>query len=463
MRIDRSPHAVSNWIWQEDTFDPRIQLAGRGQAGPQPATCQGHFALHQEPTAGEHLLTRDRLGVNKLFYGIDAEGQVHSSNFLADLHRIGFPLTSIQSVPSGHSLYIEPERRQLDLEPHAELSFDESEPEGSDGLDGYAERVRTSLDSTFARLASALRGRRVFVTLSGGLDSTTIAVLAKRWLDDVTAVTFSLEDATARSDPSDDLASARRVAEALAMPLEVVGVTPEELISLIDPVLTWGQDWRDFNVHCGLVNAAIAVRLRERLSLPDAVAASPDASSARPVILTGDTMNELMADYAPETYRGREYYSLPRLSKARLRRFLVDGLDSGDREVGIFAHYGFDTLQPYALCADVYTAFPGGYLESPQVKQDLVRAVMGDEIPVHVYDRPKVRAQVASAAGVAGTLATVVDRGFDSQRLAGRFGELFDATEADLGSLIRAGFYRIAANYPSEQPEVDAAAKGEAG
>lgn len=177
-------------------------------------------------------------------------------------------------------------------------------------------------------------------------------------------------------------------------------------------------------------------------------------------VLTRDRLGVNKLFYAPETYRGREYYGLPRLSPARLRRFLVDGLDSGDREVGIFAHFGFDTLQPYALCADVYTAIPGGYLESPQIKRDLVRRVMGDEIPLHVYERPKVRAQVASAAGVVETLATVVDRGFDSPRLA----ELLGATEADLVSLVRAGSYRFAATYPSDRPEVDGkAADREAG
>ena len=62
-------------------------------------------------------------------------------------------------------------------------------------------------------------------------------------------------------------------------------------------------------------------------------------------------------------------------------------------------------------------------------------------------------AQVASAAGVSGTLATVVDRGFDSRRLARRFAELLDVTENDLGNLIRAGFYRFTAEYPSDLPK----------
>ena len=458
MRVEGGEHAVTSWIWRGDAFDPEPRLADRGSDGPHPGEFQGHFALHQEPRRGEHVLARDRMGVNKLFYVVDRAGEVHSSNFLIELRRMGFPLSSIHSVPSGHSVTIVPERRELVLEEHSRLRFEEGRPEASGSIEEHARAVRASLDATFERLAGALQGRRVFVTLSGGLDSTTIAVLAHHWLEDVTAVTFCLDDGTDRSDPGGDLSSARRVAEELGMPLQEVGVTADELVSLVDPVLVWGQDWRDFNVHCGLVNAAIALRLRERLGLPSGLSssfsrrsgASAGPETPRPVILTGDTMNEIMADYAPEWYRGVEYYSLPRMPVTRLRRFLVDGLDSGDREVGIFARFGFDTLQPYALSADAYTAFPGSHLESDHVKQRLARAVMGREVPAHVYERPKVRAQVASAAGVSGTLASVVDRGYDSRRLALRFAELFGAGENELGSLIRAGFYRFAVEFPSD-------------
>ena len=95
---------------------------------------------------------------------------------------------------------------------------------------------------------------------------------------------------------------------------------------LIDPVLMYGQDWRDFNVHCGIVNLAIARAIR-----------AEHHDGARPLLLTGDGMNELMADYSPVIHNELEYYSLPRLPPGRLRRFLVQGLDAGDREVGIFA------------------------------------------------------------------------------------------------------------------------------
>jgi hypothetical protein len=75
---------------------------------------------------------------------------------------------------------------------------------------------------------------------------------------------------------------------------------------------------------------------------------------------------------------------------------------------------------------------------------------MGDEVPSHVYARPKVRAQVASAAGVSGTLAALVDRGYDSVRVAERFCQLLDIDASALRNLMRAGVYRFPVDYPSD-------------
>ena len=433
-------HPVSDWVWRDDGLqrDSDLQCIDDTAAL---GGLEGHFALHLCLEDGSHLLARDALGVNKLFYAIDAEGGIASSNYLKDLRVRGFPINAIHSVPSGHYVRIQPTRREYKLEEFSSFDFNDGNPTAEHELGRHAGQIREALDATFRRLARALRGRRIVVTLSGGLDSSVIAVLARKWLTDVSAVTFCLGQLD-EQDKEGDLASATRVAEKLDLPLRVVSLTPDKLLSLLDPVLIYGQDWRDFNVHSGLVSAAIGEAL--------GVCEGGAEGRQRTVILTGDTMNELMADYAAETYAGEEYYSLPDMSRQKLRRFLVAGLDTGDREVGIFAHYGIDTIQPYALCADAYTAVPGGWLESGQAKQALVREVMGDEVPSHVYARPKVRAQVASAAGVSGTLAALVDRGYDSVRVAERFCQLLDIDASALRNLMRAGVYRFPVDYPSD-------------
>jgi asparagine synthetase B (glutamine-hydrolysing) len=405
---------------------------------------RGHFALHLRGGDGGHLLARDPLGVNKLFFALGRDGEVESANHLADLARAGHLPERVWSVPSGHLARIWPHERRLTLEKHSTLAFADDAPAELGDLPAHAARIRAGLDATFRALRPVLAGRRVYVTLSGGLDSTTIAALAKLHLADVAGslagITFFVRGASAEPEPGTDAYFAGRVAEALGLPLETVEVAPEGLIDLVDEVLVAGQDFRDFNVHCGLVNAALA----------RAIAEGPRAhvGDGAPVVLTGDTMNELMADYTPVRYGAAEYYALPRLGPGKLRRFLVSGLDTGDREVGVFAHRGIDTIQPYALHPEIYTALPGGYLEAEGAKQRLGRLVMGDLVPAFIYDRPKVRAQVGGSEKVGGTLAALVDAGVDAAELERRFCRLTGFAPAELKRWIRAGLYRFTSSYP---------------
>jgi asparagine synthetase B (glutamine-hydrolysing) len=398
---------------------------------------RGHFALHFEGPQGtdEHVLARDALGVNKLFFALPATGGVDVSNYYFELRRRGHAADRIWSVPSGQLVRVSPSRRTLTLQKHSRLT-----PAGDEGagvLERHAAAIRTRLESTFCALRPVLAGRPIYVTMSGGLDSTIIATLTRELIGDFVGVTFRIEGGASTHD---DLHYARRVAETLGVPLEVVSLPPEAVVELLDPVLVYGQDFRDFNVHCGLVNAALGAALRERYS---------SSWGTRPVVLTGDTMNELVADYTPVEYGARTYYPLPNISPANIRRFLVTGLDSGDREVGIFAHYGIDTIQPYALCPEVYCAIPGSLLDQGS-KQRLARLVMGDRVPSFIYERPKVRAQVGSSEEVGGTLAALVDRGIDAAALEARFCRLMQLEPQQLRGWIRGGYYRFTPTFPKE-------------
>jgi asparagine synthetase B (glutamine-hydrolysing) len=438
---------VSNLLLRDGAVVRGAELSA---AAPREAfgRLRGHFALHLADGEGGHLLARDPLGVNKLFFALGADGEVASANHLADLVRAGHRPERVWSVPSGHVARIWPRERRLVLEKHSTLEFADDTVADLEELPLHAARIRAGLDATFRALRPVLAGRRVYVTLSGGLDSTTIAALAKIHLADVAGslagVTFFVRGASSNCEPEPgtDAHFARRVAEALGLPLELVEVPPDGLLELVDEVLVAGQDFRDFNVHCGLVNAALARAVAERSRPAD------DAPADPPVVLTGDTMNELMADYTPVQYGAAEYYALPRLGPGRLRRFLVSGLDTGDREVGVFAHRGIDTIQPYALHPELYTALPGAFLEVEGAKQRLGRLVMGELVPSFIYDRPKVRAQVGGSERVGGTLAALVDRGIDAAELERRFCRLTGFDPRDLKRWIRAGLYRFTSSYP---------------
>ncbi|HTF88628.1 MAG TPA: asparagine synthase-related protein [Planctomycetota bacterium] len=401
----------------------------------------GHFAIHYRFGSGEHLLARDLLGVHKLFFAVGCDGHIEAANYFVDLLRAGYPAEQVFSVPSGHYLLIHPDERRYSLQRWGAIRFGRNARArvSEHRLDVFATAIRAALERTFRMLAKRFDRRPVYVTLSGGLDSTTIAAFAREHFANVHAVTFALK--TPRlSDRGSDLFFARRVASDLGLPLIEVIVDPEEVLELLDDVLVYGQDWRDFNVHCGLVNAALGralCALHER--------------GPRPVVLTGDTMNELLADYSPVSLGGKEYYGLPRIDKGAVRRFLVKGLDSGDREVGIFARFGVDTVQPYAMCAKEYAALPHDLVCSADFKARAVRAVMGSIVPESVYRRPKVRAQVAVDGLPGGILALLIACGIDQRHLKRRFARLLAMDSRSVHGMFRGGLYRFSTVFPGAE------------
>lgn len=430
----RASLPVSNFVFRHGE---RISDPAEAALALEDPAVTGQFASHRITPSGQHRLIRDALGVNKLFYAIDAAGEVHSANYWIDLLRAGHAPEKIWSVPAGYALSIDPAQRGLTLEKFRTLEFGRDEPVQNASSADFIPAIRASLHKTFAMLGRALRGREVYISLSGGLDSSAIAVLAREYIGEFTAVTFSL--GRAGQQVSEDIQTASRIAQDLGVAFETIELPPDAVLAALDEVLIYGQDFRDFNVHCGLVNAAVA----------KAVAAlhQQRGKPGRPLLLSGDTMNELMADYHEESYNGQTYYRLPRVPLAKLRELLVSGLDAGDREVGIFHHFGIDTIQPYAIAAPAYAALPPALLAGEDAKQQLVRQVLGEQIPHYVYHRPKTRAQSGSADNAGGTLAACVDHGFDSGYLAARFAELYGLETKSLHRYIRGGRYRFTSIY----------------
>ena len=395
----------------------------------------GQYSFHQKNNKGEHFFYRDRLGVNKLFYGIDRKGRVKAHNYWLSLLQAGFEPEHIWSVPAGHKMILDVSGGLCQLDKVAPVVYGGSGLENEEACFRYfVPRIRDALHACFKSLSSILEGRDVYLSLSGGLDSTTIAALAKQYLGDFTAVTFSLSEAE-----SEDMATAQRVAEDIGIKIHPIHISTSNAIEALDEVLKYGQDFRDFNVHCGLVNIELAKEIssyHKRLG-----------RQGCPVLITGDVMNELMIDYHPEEYKGHTYYRLPRLHPEGLRRMLLTGLDAGDREVGIFHRYGIDTIQPYAWLVSYYTALPAALLVLPHAKQRLVFKIMGQCIPDYVYRRPKVRAQSASEDQGGGMLQACLEQGIDQSFLCQRFAEIYGLNVKQLHKYILNGQYRFTSQH----------------
>ena len=390
---------------------------------PVPARTRGAFAAI-EPHDGRLRVARDPLGIAKLFWGRCGERLVVAS-LPSHLVSAGVAFRDIRAVPPGFGMCDdsgEPRTRALapdDLRPAATVEVGEA-----------GRRIRDALDGYLAALARSRPAARAYVCMSGGLDSSGIAALVRAHLRDVVGVSFDLRRNSGRA--SADRRTAEKLARDLQVPLLTVDVTVSELLEPIDDVLVACADFRDFNVHCALVNWAIA------RGIDGAAAEDEDA-----IVVTGDLANELLADYHEETYRGQTHYRLPRIPRPALRDALVRGLDSSHRELGVFGAFDLDCVQPYSAAVDHYLALEPSAFDDEQRKARLDRAIFGEAVPSYVYDRKKSRAQVGDDETGGGVLAACIDRGIDDAWLRDRFAALHGVGDSgDLNRFVRAGRYR---------------------
>lgn len=423
---------IDNFYWDRDTFRPRLEECDLDRLVERLTGLRGQFALAFDGGPQRAVLVRDPLGVNKLFYAVREDGSIEVANYILDLRKLGAPAEAIFSVPSGHVTVVDTAKRDVVTRAYWQPVITESEDVS---LEKVSQDVRTTLERVFSRLAEHLSDRRVCLCLSGGLDSTLIATFAKKYFKDVVAFTYSfVDDGHAESE---DAIYARKVAEHLDIPLCFIPASRNTILESVTNSLAYGQDWRDFNVHCGVVNDIIGRAV--------ALKAQEWGDCVKPLLLTGDMMNEIVADYTPVSYRGKDYYSLPRLEGGALRTFLIRGLDTGDREIGIFRHHGLDAIQAYGLAIDAYLNVPSRFLQGDTAKGALVREVAGDILPAFILERKKVRAQIGTSQQPTGILPILVDSGRDSAWLAREWRQLMAIEdERFLNRFIRVGLYRVA-------------------
>jgi asparagine synthetase B (glutamine-hydrolysing) len=401
---------------------------------PPPYKLRGAATSVQPDSGGAWRILRDPLGLNKLFWARTGGGRIDMAALPRTLVDAGHSLDAISAIPRGCVVDLLPGAREPVADSIVPGEWFSSKGPAALGVEEAGREIRSRLDGYLAAIAATYPSAPAFVCLSGGLDSSGIAALARRHFPTAQAVSFDLSRPGRR--PSQDRVVAERLARDLGMPLLEATVDEEELFAQLDTVLVAGADWRDFNVHAALVNAALATAIGESVATDDAMPV---------LVLTGDLANEFLVDYHAERYKGATFYELPRLPATALRTSLVRGLDTSHREIGVFAAWGLSVVQPYAVAADAYMALDPELLRHEDRKQRLCREIFGDLVPEYVYARPKTRAQVGDQDLGGGVLAACLDRGFDDDWLRQRFAKLHAVAEpSSLDRFIRAGRYRTA-------------------
>ncbi|MGH8900426.1 MAG: asparagine synthase family protein [Egibacteraceae bacterium] len=426
------PHLrISNHCWRGECFLPTRPPAADGVNVGTWAELGGRFAFAQRSDE-RVILARDPLGLNKLFFAIHEQRGVVAANYLADLRIRGVPFEAIYAVPAGTSIEIAVKQQMLICRRFHVLKKKTSQTSADPSA--VLARTRNELGHYFERLSQQFPTARIAVCLSGGLDSALVAAIAREYFSGIIAYTYSYN--VTDGDRSEDVSLAQETAAYLGLPFRQVQAGRADVLGALRDAVFFAQDWRDFNVHCAIVNVLLA----------DAIArdAKADAETSEILVLTGDLMNELLADYEPVWYRGKEYYGLPEIDPESLRLALVRGLQTGDREVGVFQSRGLTAIQPYGAVFRSLLLLP-----CAADKRDVIRTLAGNLLPTAFYRRVKVRAQIGDTEVKRGILPLLIDSGRDGEWLERFSCDVFGVPDPRvLRNFIRAGIYRPCQSWP---------------
>ncbi len=382
-------------------------------------------------------LVRDKIGCNKLFFGFNPIGTLVVGNRINTLIREGVTIDHVQSCLPGHAVRVR-DKSDISVLGGVDISMTPEDPDWD--IDKFKADVSGKLRTLFGRLAEDYPDAKFVVCLSGGLDSSVIASFATQFLPNVTAVSFSYTDPESicgdikgevdKSNGrglSEDFVSACNVADLLGIPLVPILRPYDAVVGAIKDSILLGQDWRDFNVHCAVVNLFLAQSIRALYPEKDVV------------VLTGDLMNEYVCDYRSEEIDGTAYYQQPRISLARRRRFFVRGLDAGDREIGVFSAFRLKVVQPFSVVAKNYMEVPASLLEDEEIKYTLNGHLLNDQIH-DAINKSKTRAQVGGKDK--GTLGAFHRLGINQKDLEGYWSRMFSNDGDNPTDIIQFGRYR---------------------
>jgi hypothetical protein len=400
-----SPFVYKEWGEKKYIIEHNCEISRSTMSLFDEGVIYGQYAAISSLEENTFEAVRDPLGIQKLFYCRDKNNILHFSRKFSDLFSYQ---SGIYSLPAGYKvllsdrgiekirLLVPPINRNSELVAEA-FRNREFHQAVSDFYNDFNCRLETVYKSLVRK---EKEGWKIFIAMSGGLDSTIIASSAASRLENPVACTLDLGQ-------SEDSEKAIKIAAHIGIDHKTFLVTREEILDAMGEAPYSCQDFRDFNVHCAALNILLARNVRALIDKDEEI--DPE----KVIILTGDLMNEFTCDYAGEIIDGKEYYKLPRVGKAQLQKYLIGGLDSSDREISPFASYGLTCIQPYAVLFDLYQTLDESVLLHGDPKKlvnlSLVDPVIGGLIP-----KVKLRAQVGSRENM-GILGLCHSLGWDDK------------------------------------------------
>jgi asparagine synthase (glutamine-hydrolysing) len=319
---------------------------------------------------GDNLfLARDPIGIKPLYYA-RRDGKIH---FASEIKALEDFTDSVQEFPPGYYWHskegFKRYYRLADLkavrEPTSEWAKEEDIAE-----------IRATIDAAVQKRMIADDGVPVGVSLSGGLDSSIIAALAKstRGTLDTFAVGMPL---------GEDLPASRSVADYLGTRHHVLMYTFEDMLKALPEVIYYLESY-----DAALVRSAIPNYFLARL-----------ASNEVKVILTGEGADELFAGYEylrdvrqPDLLQKELWTIMAGLHNTNLQR-----TDRMTMAHGIEGRVPFLDQSVVELAFRLPPAWKAPWHNRPE--KELLRRAFADMLPDEIIERPKQKFSQGTGSG----------------------------------------------------------------
>lgn len=308
----------------------------------------GHLALAM--TKGDEVvLKRDRYGVAPLYIGRNDERDLF---FASEVKALLDHCTEIEEIPPGH--IFDGER----LKPYYELKKKKPMKENPDNM---AKELRNHLTSSVEKRVDM--GGTVGSWLSGGLDSSTMASLARPYVNKLHTFAAGLPGAP-------DLEHALEVAGFIKSEHHEVIVSFDDLLSVLPDVIYHLESFDALLVRSSITNYLVAKR----------------ASDYVDAVFSGEGGDELFAGYAYLKNMDKDQLADELIDiTTRLHNTAFQRVDRSASAHGTVAHIGF--MDPDVV--DYALRIPVEYKLRADVEKWILRKAMKGELPERVLNRPK--------------------------------------------------------------------------
>ena len=327
------------------------------------------FAIYHN---GEFLLARDPLGIKPLYFGSSLDNQ--QLFFASEIKALAGLVTSVNEFPAGFWF-------------HSKLGWERfyQIEETIQSFRGNEEHALTLIKSTLREAVHKrlLADVPVGISLSGGLDSSIVSLLACEGTDELHSFAVGVEG-------SEDLAAARKMANFLKTQHHELKYTAQDMVEALPDVLYHLETFDPALVRSAIPNYFLAKLASQHVK----------------VFLTGEGADEVYAGYeylggfdSPEVLQQEMIAITAALHNTNLQR-----ADRMSMAFGLEARVPFLDVNSVALAM----SFPPAWkLHNKRVPKDLLRKAFADDLPEEIVNRPKQK--FSSGAGSSDLIAQMAE------------------------------------------------------